>query len=262
MASTLLLPDDKVLAVSGGSAALYDPATETWGSAGNRMLSFYTQTMTLLQNGKVLVTGLGYSFPSPLGAELYDPNTGIWSTTGSPRAHRFWQSYQTALLPNGQVLLVGGYSSHSRAKGEELYDPATGTWSYTSGLGESRHFLTATVLPGGEVLVAGGVDEGTDQIAFPYDSAELYDPATGPILIPNITTVSVSGKKLIVTGENFDPGAVILINDKQQKTENDTANPNITLIGKKAGKRVKAGDRVQVRNPNGSLSQEFIFTGS
>jgi hypothetical protein len=32
------------------------------------------------------------------------------------------------------------------------------------------------------------------------------------------------------------------------------------LIGKKAGKKIKPGDRVQVRNPDGTLSEEFIFS--
>lgn len=76
-----------------------------------------------------------------------------------------------------------------------------------------------------------------------------------------ITGLTVSGKKLLVAGEGFDPGAVILINGKEQNTKNDTQNPNTIVIGKKAGKRVKAGDRVQVRNPDGSLSDEFTFIG-
>lgn len=35
-----------------------------------------------------------------------------------------------------------------------------------------------------------------------------------------------------------------------------------TLIGKRAGKKIKPGDRLQVRNPDHILSEEFIFTGS
>ena len=38
-------------------------------------------------------------------------------------------------------------------------------------------------------------------------------------------------------------------------------NPQ-TLIGKKAGKKIKPGDRLQVRNPDGFLSEQFTFTGS
>ena len=77
---------------------------------------------------------------------------------------------------------------------------------------------------------------------------------------PRIITASVSGKRLFITGENFQAGAVILLNGEEQKSKNDEQNPQTTLIGKKAGKNAKAGDRLQVRNPNGSISGEFTFT--
>jgi hypothetical protein len=64
-----------------------------------------------------------------------------------------------------------------------------------------------------------------------------------------------------VVGENFDPGAVILLNREEQKTISDE-NSKTTLIPKKAGKRIMPDDKLKVRNPNGSLSQEFTFTGS
>jgi hypothetical protein len=65
-----------------------------------------------------------------------------------------------------------------------------------------------------------------------------------------------------VVGENFNPDAVILINGEEQKTRNDDQNPQTTLIGKKAGKKIRPGDRVQVRSPDGALSEVFIFTGT
>ena len=77
-----------------------------------------------------------------------------------------------------------------------------------------------------------------------------------------INRVTVSGKKLFVFGENFEPGAVILLNGERQKTVNDDQNPKTSLMAKKAGKEVTPGDKIQVRNPNGTLSEEFIFTGS
>src|SRR5205807_261426 len=56
----------------------------------------------------------------------------------------------------------------------ELYDPTTGSWIATGNLNNARYYHTATLLPNGEVLVAGGYDNSTY-----LTSAELYDPASG-----------------------------------------------------------------------------------
>lgn len=59
----------------------------------------------------------------------------------------------------------------------ELYDPATGTWSVTGSLNQYRDNHTATLLPDGTVLVAGG-DAGS---LLGLTSAELYD---SPVALP------------------------------------------------------------------------------
>jgi hypothetical protein len=50
-----------------------------------------------------------------------------------------------------------------------------GRWRVTGNLVTARHDHTATLLPNGKVLVAGGYNDAGTQLA----SAELYDPATG-----------------------------------------------------------------------------------
>ena len=54
-------------------------------------------------------------------------------------------------------------------------DPASGTWTVTGSLNTARDAHTATLLPNGMVLVAGGIDSNLN----PLNSAELYDPASG-----------------------------------------------------------------------------------
>jgi hypothetical protein len=54
-----------------------------------------------------------------------------------------------------------------------LYDPTAGTFSPTGNLAAARESHTATLLPNGKVLIAGGY--GGSYLA----SAELYDPASG-----------------------------------------------------------------------------------
>ena len=80
-----------------------------------------------------------------------------------------------------------------------------------------------------------------------------------PLGMPILTSVAQTGKHLQIQGENFDFNAVILINGEQQKTKNDAATSQTILLAPKAGKKIKTGDRVQVRNLNGSLSADFIF---
>jgi hypothetical protein len=71
-------------------------------------------------------------------------------------------------LPDGEVLLThqGGAA--------ELYNPSTGAWQATGSMTISRYGYTATLLPDGEVLVAGGEAAGAA-----LASAELYNPSTG-----------------------------------------------------------------------------------
>jgi hypothetical protein len=78
---------------------------------------------------------------------------------------------------------------------------------------------------------------------------------------PRILNARVNGKKLIITGENFEPGARIFVNGKIQKTKNDSENPSSMLIAKKAGKKIKPTDvfSLQVENPGGARSRNFPF---
>jgi hypothetical protein len=76
---------------------------------------------------------------------------------------------------------------------------------------------------------------------------------------PRIAGVERSGKKLTVTGEGFDNGAVILVNDNPQATTNDAASPATRLVSKKGGKKAKTGARVKVRNADGNESNEIVL---
>ncbi len=85
---------------------------------------------------------------------------------------------------------------------------APGTWSYTGPMSTARAYHTATLLPAGRVLVAGGVNSNfTNYLA----SADLYYPisetfgSVGPMGVArsNYTaTLLPSGLVLIAGGEN------------------------------------------------------------
>jgi hypothetical protein len=88
-----------------------------------------------------------------------------------------------------------------------VVDPS---WSLTGSMGTARYSHTATLLPSGQVLVAGGVDDTPVVVS----SAELYDPATrtwmatGNMGVPreaHTATLLASGKVLVAAGYGTAP---------------------------------------------------------
>ena len=78
--------------------------------------------MTLLFDGRVLVTG-GFTGTSPQDeVDLYDPASKIFLATAHMIDHR--SNHRNVLLPNGSVLVVGGTTLESGFLAEnEVWDP-------------------------------------------------------------------------------------------------------------------------------------------
>ena len=183
----VLLSDGRVLVAGGhrdpkwrliGSAELYDPKIETWRLTGSLVEPREgIGSLTLLANGKVLLAG---EHDTRIGAELYDTNTGKWTSTGPLVVGR--GGHSTTLLADGKVLVAGGinYSAPGTPifASAELYNPTTQKWSLTGSMKGKRFKHRAVRLANGKVLVVGGTaTEPSDDRALA--SAELYDPASG-----------------------------------------------------------------------------------
>ena len=226
-----LLPDGKVLIVGGSAddndslngAELYDPKDERWSVTGSLNTPRCFHTATLLKNGKVLVVGgdehanLWDYAPRPLATvELYDPDTGVWSFTG--HLNTGVEGHTATLLSDGRVLIVGGDpSAGGPIPRAQLYDPDTGEWSITGHLihYEARIGHTATLLPDGKVLVAGGWGVVSQfGYSYPLSSSELYDPDTGTWSFAgdfntprtrHTATLLYDGRQLFVGGLGLPP---------------------------------------------------------
>jgi len=126
--------------------------------------------------------------------------------------------HTTTLLFDGRVLIAGGDSSYSTANAEssaELYDPLAGMFVATGSMTTPRDGHTATLLPNGKVLIAGGGPR-INGSGYSLSSAELFDPATGKFSATGSMTVERSGhtatllnngKVLIVGGYRLVVGA-------------------------------------------------------
>lgn len=218
--NVVTLSNGKVLIAGGtdssgqgdySTAELYDPALGTWTYTGSMNRARRNATLTLLNDGRVLVTAGSNGPPDGnrflASAEIYDPGTGIWTYTGSLNTAR--EGHTAIRLADGRVLIAGGegpwYVANNTA---ELYNPSTGTWSMAGTLYTGGGGWSMTLLNNSKVLVAGGYN-GTF-----FGNASLYDPSTGTWTATNAMNTAraghtasllLDGRVLITGGNNSSP---------------------------------------------------------
>lgn len=174
----------------GDDMTLENDGAPSWSVTNSLSIARASHVSVRLKSGKVLVIG-GLRITDPMAsvpppnevvkrAEVYDPRSGRWSSAGEPAVLR-GDSHAAVRLRSGEVLVVGGSGSHgeideSSAKAE-IYDPHRGTWSLVGPMTEPRLAMSATLLPSGKVLIAGGYFQKGDEFRR-LKTAELYDPKT------------------------------------------------------------------------------------
>jgi hypothetical protein len=132
--------------------------------------------------GKVMVIGGFNSSPlavptgTPLAScEIYDPQSNAWVPAAPHPVAGGWR--WGIALGNGMVLVVGGAKTPTEfISSSHLYDPKTNRWIETGslprGLANAHAFMRPVILPNGQVLIAGGVDE----TSFPNPSFKVPNP--------------------------------------------------------------------------------------
>lgn len=171
-----VLRDGRVLIVGGltaldtdtASAEIFDPTTNTFSLTGSLNTARHSHSATLLPDGRVLVIA-GYGSGAWLSsAEIYDPATGQWSITQPIFAHGV--VHTATLLKDGRVLVMAG-ATRSGSPGPddrvEIFDPKTNRWQKAALHENTLGCHTATLLPDGRVLIAGG-----------WADPAIYDPAS------------------------------------------------------------------------------------
>lgn len=213
-----VLSSGKVLIAGGASttlpsasdalntAEIYDPTAKTFTLTGNMQSARVYHTATVLNDGKVLITGGANSTNDPSNtAELFDPTTETF-TLVSNNMNSNRKLHTATLLQNGNVLIAGGINSSasSISNTTEIYDSTAGTFTLTGNTNSVRKQHASTLLNSGKVLITGGSD-GSNGL----NTAEIYDSTTGTFTLTgnmnsvradHTTTLLQNGKVFIVGG--------------------------------------------------------------
>ena len=159
------------------TAEVWDPATKESTAVPNMTSARQDQTATLLPDGKILIAGGRNSSGAALNtAELFDPIEQRFAPTGNMLQAR-WGATAT-LLNNGLVLIAGGCCDidGNALRRAEVYNPSTKKFQPTgNSMAFARFDATATLLPSGVVLIAGGSPR-PGQI-FSLREAEIFEPS-------------------------------------------------------------------------------------
>ncbi len=210
----------------------YDFKSGVFASASSMKSGRYGHTATLLEDGRVLITG---KLPDTKGpsAELYDPTSGNFVATSQMIYAR--KDHTASLLANGDVVLAGGLgwgihnlfgsSTIEDQNSIEVYHRETGRFSRVATMRLRRSGHSATLLPNGRLLVAGGVHQRWYQLEERYENtAELHNVRTisshrelrAPILWGSNT--GIGSRAIFVSGSGFIPGDTILVDELLQTT--------------------------------------------
>ncbi|MEM1250240.1 MAG: hypothetical protein AAGK22_27985 [Acidobacteriota bacterium] len=201
-------------------AWIFDPEIgweqTSWQTASSNLISAHFQhTVDLLSSGNLLlVSGTDGELIDLSGPE---PAPAPAGALAEPR-----QNHTATVLPipsalgESRVLLAGGEWNNIPLGSVEVYggESASPPWTSSGNLLEPRSGHTATLLPSGQILFAGGTGTG---------SAEIYDPGTGTTrptgamseprsghsaqLLPSGEVLVGGGSQTYLT-EIFDPDAL------------------------------------------------------
>ncbi len=173
----ILLPNGDVFV---DDIDIYDPSTGTFTALNPPAPSGVGGPIGLVLNGDLLTY-------SGFGGGIFNPSTNQWTTYGQPPCDIPNQNCGAgaALLNNGILLVAGGitkvnaqpYPIDETNGLAALFDPSTMTWASTGSLKKDRVGQSMTLLPNGQVLVAGGESyDKTVGALRAISSAELYKP--------------------------------------------------------------------------------------
>jgi subtilisin family serine protease len=184
----------------------------------------------------------------------------LFSSDGGRRI--FYNGDGSQITP-GNLLATGGTlrekPDFSAADGVSTATPGFSVFFGTSAASPHAAAIAALLLSANKNLTASQVRTALASTAIDIGEPGVdRDSGAGIIMampalqsinapiLPTITNVTSSKKKLFVEGILFDNGAKIVVKGKAQKTKNDSANPSGMLTAKKGLKKVDSNETVEI----------------
>ncbi len=173
-----LLPDGKVLIVGGNpgsspyclaSTEVFDPVSRVFHPSGSMATPRTRHVAVVLPYGYTLIKG-GTSIGGQMATPVEIFTAGLGTFTPANRSFFSTVDGTGISLLNGLFHFAGGSGAFSGLDKVEIYDANRDLQTVLAPLKIGRREHTATLLPSGKILLAGGADIN----ANPLSSAELY----------------------------------------------------------------------------------------
>lgn len=228
------LPDGRAL-LTGGAAGeeigwsaysstyIFDAATRLWERSGLLNTARTLTAAAVLLDGRVLVAG-GMFMDRESGApwrvldtaEIWDPQSGVWSRTGPLAEGRLHASAVT--LADGRVLIVGGPENRESnpvpLASAEVFDPASGRWASAGKLASALRGFALVALPDGGAIAVGGFGGlGTGRSYL--STVERFDPESNTWSAADSLPYPVAG----ASGIRLADGRVLLAGGSVREPE-------------------------------------------
>jgi hypothetical protein len=150
------------------TALLYDETAAKWTTTGSLSAARTRHGAALMPSGELIVFCGSDASGSPAATtDVYHPQAGTFSPGPSLSEPR--DRVGAAVLATGDALVAGGRRAGLAVPTSDLLRSSNPVWQPTANMLAQRSDHTATLLPDGRILVAGGGGP---------PSAELYDPLT------------------------------------------------------------------------------------
>ncbi|CAF0960666.1 unnamed protein product [Adineta steineri] len=206
-----LLPDGRLFVVGGWyysdgyskTAEIYNPVNNSWAAVSNLTFARFAHQAVYLPApvNKVLVmggVGENNSYTVLQSCELYDFVSNKWTVTTSmnnPRSH-----FTATYIPSMNVVVAIGVSDQNSAA--EIFNISTLQWTQSlNAMSDSRGKHTATLLPNGQILVAGNsYSIATTYLFNPTTKLFTYAANTTEQRVEPCATLLPSGSVLLTGG--------------------------------------------------------------